>query len=274
MTLLVYLGFALGAFLYSSVGHGGGSAYLALFALAGIGQGVAKPASLCLNILVSVIALSRFSQQEKLSQQLRPFPLLLGSVPAAFIGGGLNLPQLYRYGAGLLLLASSVLMWLDRKQGSQPENNSENSSANISANISADSPTDSPLVLDSPVALRSWHWFLIGASIGLVSGMTGTGGGIFLSAGLSFMGLASQRQLAQLASLFILCNSLAGLVGAHKLWPNLDVASLGLLSIFCLTGGVLGSRWGSRSLSERGLKRVLSVVLMIAAAKLMGLTPV
>lgn len=266
MTPLVYLAFALGAFLYSSVGHGGGSAYLALFALAGIGQGFAKPASLCLNILVSVIALSRFSQQEKLGQQLRPIPLLLGSVPAAFIGGGLNLPQLYRYGAGLLLLASSLLMWLDRKQLCQPENNSEKSSA--------DNSTDSPLVSDCPVALRSWHWFLIGASIGLVSGMTGTGGGIFLSAGLSFMGLATQRQLAQLASLFILCNSLAGLLGAHKLWQNLDMASLGLLSIFCLTGGLLGSGWGSRSLSERGLKRVLSVVLMIAAAKLMGLTPV
>ncbi len=236
------LAFAASACLYASVGHGGGSAYLAVLALSGVATATAKPSALAVNIVVSSIALWRFSSQPW-PQRLRPGPLLLGSIPMAFVGGGLTLPALYQCSAGLVLGLSSLIMWFNLRDLAVSRSDRE---------------------------LKAYQWTLVGGVIGLVSAMSGTGGGIFLSAGLCFLGIATQRELARLAALFILANSTAAFLGARALWSNLDPQQLVSWIAFAAVGGLLGAHYGSARFDDTKLRRLLAVVLMIAALKLIS----
>jgi uncharacterized membrane protein YfcA len=238
-TNLILLSLAIGlvAFLYSSVGHAGASGYIAVMALWGLAPTVIRPTALVLNILVASIGAFQFWRAGHFSWRLFwPFALL--SVPAAYLGGYLQLPAtILKILIGLVLLFSAVRLIFRR--GDPPE-------------VSAPSP---------PTAIG------VGAAIGFLSGLTGTGGGIFLTPTLLFFRWALIRQAAAVSALFILVNSISGLIGyftATRSIPRLGLV-LAPAAVIC---GILGSHLGSRRFPVRTISLLLATVLIIAGAKL------
>ena len=239
LAVLALLIFAL-AVLYSSVGHAGASGYLAAMALFGVAPAVMKPTALTLNILVATIATVKFYRAGYVSWR-RLLPFVAASIPFAFVGGYLTLPgHWYKRIVGvILLIAAYRLFRVAREAAGQTE------------------------VKRVPL----WAALLCGAVIGLLSGLTGTGGGIFLSPLLLLMGWAETRQAAGLSAAFILVNSTAGLLG--------NVSSIGALpgSIFvfapaAIVGGLIGAEYGSKRVAGANLRRLLALVLIIAGLKL------
>jgi uncharacterized membrane protein YfcA len=231
------------ALLYSSVGHAGASGYLAAMAICGVAAPVMKPTALTLNVLVATIATVQFSRAGCFSWGLF-WPFALASVPLAFVGGAVTLPgNIYKPAVGLILLfAASRLLWTSR-----------------AAQVETQPPRSEPVPL--PPALAS------GAGIGLLSGLTGTGGGIFLTPLLLFMGWAETRESAGVSAAFILVNSLAGLAG-HLSGLSKLPGSVPVWAAAAVVGGLIGSSVGSRHLGNASLRRLLAVVLVIAGLKL------
>jgi len=227
------------AVLYSSVGHAGASGYLAAMAFFGLAPAVMKPTALVLNILVASLATARFYRARCFSASTL-WPFAVGSIPLAFLGGALHLPGgIYKPVVGVILLFAAIrLAWPGQKEAVPP-----------------------PKGVPTLPAVAS------GGGIGLLSGLTGTGGGIFLSPLLLFTGWAETRETAGVSAAFILMNSVAGLAGnlasVRSLPPALPlwVAAAGL-------GGTLGSGLGSRTLPPRALRFLLAVVLAVAGLKL------
>lgn len=238
-TLVLPAAFFLIAMLYSSVGHAGASGYLAAMALAGIAAEVMKPAALCMNILVATITLIRFYRAGAFSWP-KLWPFVVGSIPAAYVGGAMVLPGgAYRPIVGIVLLWAAVRLFMVGMKES-------------------DRPPRSPNLL---VAL------LIGIAIGLLSGLTGTGGGIFLSPVLILMHWAATRETAGISAAFILCNSISGLTG--------NLVSVGHLPTYIFLwmavagiGGLIGAGLGSKRFDPVLLRRLLAVVLVVAGCKL------
>jgi uncharacterized protein len=240
------LAFALVAALYSSVGHAGATGYLALMALAGLAPEVMRPTALALNVVVAAVGTYRYAHAGLTSGRAL-LPLAAASAPLALFGGSLQLPLSgYRTLVGAVLLASAaVLAWrawrgADSTQAAEP-----------------------PPRMPVPAAL------LAGGAIGLLSGLTGTGGGIFLSPLLLLAGWAGPRRTAGLAAPFILLNSVAGLAGVHlgaAPWP----AGIGVLALAVLAGGLVGTRLGTQRLPSRALVALLAAVLLVASAKLLA----
>jgi hypothetical protein len=241
-TLLLAALFLVAALLYGSVGHAGASAYLASMALVGVAPEVMKPTALVLNILVAGIVTIRFARAGYV-RPLALLPFLAGSVPAAFIGGGLALPAtLYRPLVGaVLLVAAARFGWTASSAG-------------------ADSPPRAP-----------WHGaFASGAGIGLLAGLTGTGGGIFLTPLLLAAGWAGTRFAAGTSAAFILANSISGLAGNLASVGSLPPAIplwLGAAAV----GGAIGSQLGSRRMPAPWIRRALAAVLLVAGLKLIFL---
>lgn len=237
--LLCLLIFA-AALLYSSVGHAGASGYLAAMALCGVAPAVMKPSALVLNVLVASIATVQFYRAGRFSFPLL-WPFAVASVPLAFLGGALTLPGIYyRPVVGLVLLfAAYRLLRVPNPVEERPETK--------------------PVPL--PSALAS------GAGIGLLSGLTGTGGGIFLSPLLLFMGWAETKESAGVSAAFILVNSIAGLAGLLTGFAALP-RSIPLWAVAAVAGGLLGSGLGSRYLKSHVLRRLLAAVLVVAGGKL------
>jgi len=241
-TLLLAALFLVAALLYGSVGHAGASAYLASMALVGVAPEVMKPTALVLNILVASIVTIRFARAGYV-RPLALLPFLVGSVPAAFIGGGLTLPTtLYRPLVGaVLLVAAARFGW-------------------TASNAGADFPPRAPW----PGAVAS------GAGIGLLAGLTGTGGGIFLTPLLLAAGWAGTRFAAGTSAAFILANSVSGLAGNLASVGSLPPAIplwLGAAAV----GGAIGSQLGSRRMPAPWIRRALAVVLLVAGLKLIFL---
>jgi uncharacterized protein len=238
--LLLALCLLLGAMLYTSVGHAGASAYIALMALFGTAPAVMRPTALALNILVASFTSFRYIRAEQF--RLRTlWPFLIGSLPMAFLGGSLQLPgQFYRPLVGVvLLIAAARLLWpKDLKSSSE--------------------------VKDPPILVG----VIAGAAIGLLAGLTGTGGGIFLSPLLLFLAWSETKTASGVAALFILCNSIAGLMGNVAIVRELP-AQLPLYAGAVLIGAVIGTAFGIRFQPPLVLK-ALGVVLAIAGAKLIG----
>lgn len=227
------------AVLYSSVGHAGASGYLAVMALWGIAPETMKPTALTLNILVATIGTVKFYRAGHFSWRLF-WPFALTSVPCSFLGGGLSLPgHLYRPIVGAVLLFSALRML----KPAQTEDDGER--------------TFPPI----------WAGLVWGALIGLLSGLTGVGGGIFLSPLLLVMGWAGIRNTAGVSALFILVNSVAGLAGHLSSVAHLP-ANLPLLAAAAGTGGWIGAHYGSRRIPTHKLRWLLAVVLVIAGLKL------
>ncbi|MEW6408543.1 MAG: sulfite exporter TauE/SafE family protein [Nitrospirota bacterium] len=226
------------AFLYSSVGHGGGSGYLAVMALFGFLPELMKPTALSLNILVASIATIKYYKANYFSWQLF-WPFAVTSIPFAFIGGLIKLSDdIYRPIVGFVLLFAAYRLFKKSIEMQSPNHIN---------------PTTS-------VAL------LLGAGIGLLSGITGVGGGIFLSPLLLFLGWAEIRHISGIAAAFILVNSISGLAG-HWVGVKSLPETILIFGISVVIGGIIGSELGSRQLGTPILRRLLAVVLIIAGAK-------
>src|SRR5947199_10749726 len=236
---LILLFFAVGviAFLYSSVGHAGASGYIATMTLFGVAPTVIRPTALVLNILVASIGTFQFWRAGYFSWKLFwPFALL--SIPAAYVGGYLQpSASVLRVLIGVVLLFSAARLVFRRSDPPQ-----------------AVAPS-------RPVAIS------VGAGLGFLSGLTGTGGGIFLTPLLLFCEWAHIRQAAAVSALFILVNSAGGLIGYFTAVHS--VPSLGIyLAIPAIIGGTIGSYSGSRRFPTRTISILLAIILTIAGGKL------
>lgn len=225
------------AFLYASVGHAGASGYIATLTLLGFAPEEVKPTALALNILVATIGAAQFAAAGHFRWGLF-WPFALGAAPAAWLGGYLHLPSaMLRPLVGIVLLASAARFLLHPRD---PE-----------------SPKPPPL----PAALG------VGALLGLLAGLTGTGGGIFLTPLLLLCGWAGTKSTAAVSALFILVNSASGLAGhvaGGKPVPLPEMA----LAATAAAGGAIGSHFGSRRFVVRTILLILSAVLSIAGIKL------
>jgi uncharacterized protein len=232
----------LGAVLYTSVGHAGASVYLALMALFGVPHLVMRPTALALNIIVASFTSWRYIRAG-LFRLRTLWPFLAGAVPMAFVGGYAQLPgEVYRPLVGvILLLGAARLLWPSPLK----------------------SETD---WRDPPVPLA----VLAGGGIGLLSGLTGTGGGIFLSPLLLFMAWSQTRTASGIAAVFILCNSTAGLLGNYASVQDLP-PNLALYAGAVLLGAAVGTTLGIKRFAPAGIMKALAIVLIIAGLKLIGL---
>jgi uncharacterized membrane protein YfcA len=239
--VLLALAIFLVAFLYSCVGHAGASGYIAVMSLAGLEPATIKPVALTLNIVVATIGTYQFWRAGHFSWRLFwPFALL--SIPLAFIGGYVNLPtHAFKILVGIVLLFSAVYFFVRAPQ--------------------SDAAREPSRTVAIPV----------GAGLGLLSGLTGTGGGIFLTPLMLFMHWAIVKRTAAVSALFILVNSISGLAGNIASTRNFPAFALVLVGAVILGGGT-GSYLGSRRFEPVVIKRLLAVVLLIAGCKLI-LTP-
>jgi len=230
------------AMLYSSVGHGGGSGYLAAMALLGVPPLMMRPTALMMNIGVASISLYKFGRAAGFRWRLF-LPFALTSVPMAFIGGRIQLPVTW-FGVlvGVVLLFSAARLFADtlRRDGA------------------ARAVTGPPPV---------WLALLTGAGIGLLSGLTGVGGGIFISPLIVLMGWGTVRDSAAPTAAFILVNSISGLMGLLTRQPALPDA-LPYWVGAVIAGGLIGASLGARRLGNNGLRRALAAVLVIAGIKM------
>jgi hypothetical protein len=238
-TLIIAILFLVGAALYASVGHGGASSYLAVMGLFSLAPEVMKPTALALNILVASVATFKFYRAGLFSLALF-WPFAAASIPAAFVGGAVMLPaRSYKIVVGVVLLYAAVWMF---RSALRP--------------ISKD--THSPPL---------WAALPAGLAIGFLSGLTGVGGGIFLSPLLLSMGWAETRATSGVAAPFILVNSIAGLLGhiasVSQLPPNVPVWGAAALA-----GGWIGASYGSKRAPVPVLRQLLSLVLVVAGVKL------
>lgn len=231
---------AVAAALYSSVGHGGASAYLAVMALFSVAPDTMRPTALLLNLVVAGFTATRFALKGQTSWRLLG-AFAVTAVPAAFIGGSIRLaPEIYRPLVGALLLLAAVrLFW-------QPERLAER-------------PTRAPSL---SVTLPA------GGGLGLLAGLTGTGGGIFLSPLIILFGWENARKTSGVAAAFILLNSAAGLLGnlasVRRVPPELP-----MLAGAVFAGALLGSWLGTSRLPRHRLLQALGVVLVIAGLKML-----
>jgi uncharacterized protein len=230
----------LAALLFSSVGHGGASAYLATFALIGMAPASMRPAALCLNVLVASIALYKFYKVHAFNWPLF-WPIALTSVPAAFLGGQVTLPNpIYKALVGVCLIYASWTIF---------------SQANKTDEITVKS-------VAKPVLMG------LGAGLGFLAGLTGVGGGIFLSPILLFFGWAKTKVISGVAAAFILANSISGLLGFLSKSPTLP-AGLIYWALAAIAGGLIGAEYGSKKLANPSIRKLLALVLLFAGSKML-----
>jgi uncharacterized protein len=226
------------ALLYSSGGHAGASAYLAIMAFFSVAPATMRPTALVMNIAVATIGSTRFIRAQAVPWHLLR-PLCLGSIPAAFAGGRIRLaPGTYLLVLGAVLLAAAFFLWLRPK---------------------------------SPVMSRPPHrgWLVaIGVVLGFVAGLTGIGGGIFLSPLLILTAWEEPRRTSGAAAVFILVNSVLGLLGQISSLVRVPPQAA-LLTVAAVCGGLVGSWLGVHRLQPLVLRRVHAVVLVISGAKLL-----
>jgi uncharacterized membrane protein YfcA len=235
--ILISVAILVVAFLYSSVGHAGASGYIATMTLFGFATSFIKPTALVLNVLVACIGSFQFWRAGHFSWKLFwPFAAL--SVPAAFLGGYIHLPAtIFRILVGIVLLFSAIRLFF--RKGDTPD-------------------------VQPPARATA---MVVGAGIGLLSGLTGTGGGIFLTPLMLFCRWAPTRTAAAISALFILVNSIAGLFG--YLTSGRPIPGFGwVLAVSAIAGGTAGSYLGSRRFPVRIISLLLASVLIIAGVKL------
>ena len=234
---ILLMAIGLMAVLYSSVGHGGASGYLAAMALWGLLPEEMRPAALLMNIVVTSWLLYRF-QPYKLMPYKLFWPLVIASTPLAFVGGLIKIDaEAYRLLVGVMLLLAAVRMLMINK-----------------AAESIQQPTMIAVLL-------------VGAILGFSAGLTGIGGGVFLSPILLIFGWCSIRQSTAVAAGFILLNSIGGLAGyivSDQSWPM----GAGWLVIAALAGCLFGGELAAHRASSLTLQKLLAAVLAIAAVKM------
>ena len=225
------------AVLYSSVGHGGASGYLAVMALLAVEPAVTRPTALILNLFVASIAFVQFYRAGHFDWRVF-LPFAAGSVPLAFVGGMIHLPTaVYKIILGGCLILAALRLALNLR------------------------------VEDEVRAPKIWICWLIGAILGFVSGLVGVGGGIFLTPILLLMNWTETKKAAGISALFILVNSIAGLLGNYAQVLKLP-AGVYVWIIAAVAGGILGATLGSYRFNSLTLRRVLAVGLLVGGVKL------
>ena len=237
--IIFYLLLFLVAFLYSSVGHGGASGYLALMAFFSFAPETMRPTALILNIFVSLIAFIQYYRSSHFQWKLF-WPFSIASIPAAFIGGLIVVDaKIYKTILGVLLLFPVVRL------------------GGVKFNVEETKKEQS---LSTSL--------LIGALIGLFSGMIGIGGGIILSPIILLLHWANMKQTAAVSALFILVNSLAGLAGLFTKGFDFRPEIIWMI-VVAFAGGLAGSYMGAMKFESSNLKKLLAIVLLMAAIKLL-----
>jgi uncharacterized protein len=236
--LLLLLAILLVAMLYSSVGHGGASGYLAVLAIAGLAVHMVRPSALMLNVCVSLVAFIQFARAGHFRWKLF-WPFALGSIPAAWIGAGMEPdPVLYKR-----LLALCLLFAVFRLLGFVERGEGANRDPHLAGAI------------------------LAGLAIGFFSGIVGIGGGIILSPLLLLLRWSTAHEAAAVSALFILVNSMSGLGGLSDHSSLVSPTIMGWVAA-AVTGGLIGSWLGARRYTGLRLRRVLGCVLLFASVKL------
>jgi len=230
------------ALFYSAVGQAGGTGYIALMGLFAFSPETIKPSALALNILVAAIGCIRFARAGLLTwRTCYPFAIL--GAPFSVLGGAMDLPRSwYQPIVGVLLLIASALMFLKARTASN----------------------DDHAAFSEPPFVPS---LLLGGTVGWVSGITGVGGGIFLSPLVLTLGWASTRQAAAIAAAFNLLNSVAALIG---LWPTELPPALPIWLMAAGLGGLLGSWLGVRRLSATALRYILAGLLLLGGLRMVA----
>jgi len=235
-------GMLVAAFGYAAVGHGGASAYLAALALAGIAPAEMRPVALVLNVLVSSLATWKFYRAGHFRWPLF-WPFAAAAIPLAYVGGAITLPgQAYKVLVGAVLIYAAWQLWRSARAGAEMRE-----------------------LRQPPLAAA----MAIGGAMGLLAGMTGVGGGIFLSPLLLMLGWAGTKQTSAVAAPFILVNSVAGLAAIFITRGPALPSYAWFLAPAVLVGGWLGAEYGSRRFANPVVRRVLAAVLALAGAKML-----
>lgn len=234
--------FAAVALLYASAGFAGGSAYLAIMSLTGLSYHAIPQISLLCNIVVSIGGVWHFHRGGFLDVR-RVLPFFVLSIPMAYVGGNLEISRsLFSVLLSISLILAGARMLLPSKD--------ENSRRKLSAR-------------------NEWLIGLpLGGLLGLISGIVGIGGGVFLAPVLLLTGWTTTKQTAATASLFILVNSAAGLAGHLVKEVHLGLMVLPLVAA-ALIGGQVGSRLGSYHLSSRGVRTLLAAIILVVGIRLL-----
>lgn len=229
------------AILYSTVGHGGASAYLATMALFGLTPDIMKPTALILNIIVAGIGSVSYIRAGSFSWQVF-WPFALGSLPLTYWASTLEISHnLYKIILGSILIFTSLWLLIGKKNSNDQTTKSGNTLVKI----------------------------IIGGAIGFIAGITGIGGGVLLSPLLILTHWADPKKTSGIASTFIVANSIVGIIGhlsETKFPPNYIWYFVATAAI----GGLIGSNLGSKRLANSGIKKVLAVIMLISGVQLVG----
>jgi uncharacterized membrane protein YfcA len=239
--LIISLCFFLIAVIYSSVGFGGGSSYLAILGVLGVEIDILRPAALLCNIVVVTGGTYIFWKSGAIDVK-RSWPFLCGSIPLAFVGGLWKIEDAAFFFVllGTCLVFASVLLWIQPSTGSQDHR-----------------------------FRNPWLNAGLGGGIGFLSGLVSIGGGIFLSPALHLLKWGEAKKISALASLFILANSISGLGGQLIRADEIEWQFIAPLLVAVFAGGQIGSRLGARKFDPLYIKRITSVVIFAAAIKIL-----
>ncbi len=226
------------AFLYSSVGHGGASGYLALMALFSFVPETMKPTALLLNLFVAGVSFYYYYKAGHFNKRLF-LVFALASIPLAYLGGTITIDaSVYKKILAVLLIFAILKM------------------LNVFGKES-----------DNTTSVKIWQGLITGGLIGFFSGLIGIGGGIILTPLILLFHWGNMKEAAAVSALFIWVNSAAGLIGQLQTGITIAPAAFLLVAI-ALIGGILGGFYGSKRFQNKGLRYILAFVLLIACAKL------
>lgn len=226
------------SFLYSSVGHGGASGYLALMALFSFAPESMKPTALLLNIFVAGISFYYYFREGHFNKKLF-ISFAVASIPLAYLGGTLEVDaSIYKKILAVLLIFAILKM------------------LNVFGKES-----------DNIKQIKLWQGLFVGGVIGFFSGLIGIGGGIILTPIILLLHWGKMKEAAAVSALFIWVNSAAGLVGQLTSGVSIEKESY-VLVVIALIGGVLGGYYGSKKINNQRLRYILAFVLIIACGKL------